>query len=274
MSKRIGIEILLKDETANPLRSFKGRGATNLLSAERPSELVCASAGNFGQGIAWAARSREIPVTVFVPENVVASKANAIKSLGAHVVAGGVDFDAAKKAAIRHAKEHRLAFVEDGAHPALAEGAGTLALELLEQAGRLDALLCPVGNGALAAGVGCWVRHAAPNTRVIGVCAEGAPCMAASWHARRVVETVRAETIADGIAVRVPVPAAVEQLARYLDDMVKVSDSLILLAMELIKAETGISAEPSGAVALAALLLHHKRWHGGRVGVIVSGGNI
>ncbi len=174
LDRLLDAELLFKDETQNPIRSFKGRGACNLLaelSDSRP--IVCASAGNFGQGIAWAARDMGIAVTVFAPTGAVGSKVEAMRSLGATVLLDGSDFDDAKELAQKYALLKNLLFVEDGAHAAIAEGAGTLAVEACSPCGELDVVLCPLGNGALMAGVGAWFRHARPEARTIAVSAGG-----------------------------------------------------------------------------------------------------
>jgi threonine dehydratase len=275
LSDALGRPVLLKVETANPLRSFKGRGAELLLhrmesegrSAER---LVCASTGNFGQALAYAARRRAIEVTVFVPSDVNPAKRDRMIRLGAEVIAGEGDGDDAGDAARAHAAERDgLLFVEDGHEPAVAEGAGTIGIELLRQP--IDTIVVPVGDGALITGIGCWVKAHAPEVRIVGVCASGAPSMALSWQAEQPVATERADTIAEGIAVRDPVAASVARMRAVVDDMVLVDDADLTAAMELASRDVGINLEPAGAAGLAALTVHDLP--GRRVATVLTGAN-
>src|SRR5439155_2455385 len=134
---------------------------------------------------------------------------------------------------------------------AIAEGAGTMALELTELE-HLDAVFVPLGNGSLVNGVGTWIKHASPATRVIAVCAEGAPSMAISWQQRRAVDAP-SSSIADGIAVRVPIPEAVEIMARTVDDVILVSDAAMLEWTRHAFVDAGLVIEPSAAASLAAI---------------------
>lgn len=275
LDARFGAELLLKDETANPVRSFKGRGATNFAALlDGAPVLVCASAGNFGQGLAWAARGRGLALTVFAARHAVASKIEAMRRLGATVELAGEDYDAAKAAAAAHATAEGLFYVEDGAHASIAEGAGTLAREIVEEAGAFDALIVPLGNGALAAGAGCWAKHALPGVETVAVAARGAPAMAESVRTGRVIETATADTIADGIAVRVPIPSAVPAVRAVIDEVVLVTDAHIRAAMELVREALDLIVEPAGAAGLAALIADPGRWRGKRVAIPLCGGNV
>jgi threonine dehydratase len=275
LSARLGASTLLKVETLNPIRSFKGRGCSYLVHGMRgATPLVCASAGNFGQGLAFAARSRGIGLTVFAAEGANPLKVERMRGFGATVVLSGKDFDAAKAAARAHAAERGWAFVEDGHEPAIAEGAGTIALELLRAPGRLDAVVVPLGNGSLLNGVGTWIRAHAPETRVVGVVARGAPAMERSWRSGTVVTTPTVETIADGIAVRVPVPRALADMRGVVDDVLEVSDPAMLGAMRLLLMEAGLLTEPAGAAGLAAVLEHAPLFAGRRIATILCGSNV
>lgn len=276
LNERLGLRLALKVETLNPIRSFKGRGTgffvAGLEDAARP--LACASAGNFGQGLAWACRARGIPLVVFAAENASPLKLERMRALGADVRLAGRDFDGAKAAAREHAERSGARFVEDGRDPRIAEGAGTIGLELDRDPEPFDALLVPLGNGALVGGIGTWFRAAAPATRIVGVVAAGAPAMQLSWRRGEVVETAAADTIADGIAVRVPVPAALAAMARVVDDVVAVSDERIVEAMRLAHELAGVVVEPAGAAGLAAALEHGERFAGRRLATPLCGGNL
>jgi threonine dehydratase len=274
LSKRLGVSTVLKVETANPIRSFKGRGTDFLLHelVAPDNGFVCASAGNFGQGMAYACRKRGIPLTVFASNGASPLKIERMRSLGAKIELEVGDFDKAKDAAKRHAAEHGQIFIEDGKLGAIAEGAGTMAVELTELE-PLDAVFVPLGNGSLVNGVGTWIKHASPKTRIVAVCAEGAPSMAISWRERRAVDAP-SSSIADGIAVRVPVPEAVEIMARTVDDVVLVSDAAMLGWMRHALADTGLVVEPSAAAGLAAIAGGAAALKGKRAAAILTGGNL
>lgn len=275
LDRRLGVRLLLKDETANPIRSFKGRGACNFLAGFDGAEgIVCASAGNFGQGLAWAARDKGVPVTVFAATSATPSKLEAMRSLGATLVLEGEDFDSAKQSAMAFADRAGLFYLEDGAVAAIADGAGTLALEISEAGEDYDSILCPLGNGALAAGVGCWAKSLPSRPEMVAVAAAGAPAMARSVIEDRIVRTDRADTIADGIAVRVPIASAVAAVRQVVDDVVLVEDRTIAAAMALLRDELDLVVEPAGAAGLAALLADPGRWRGKTVAIPLCGGNV
>ena len=274
LSARLGVTTVLKVETVNPIRSFKGRGTDHLLhrlGTEVP--LVCASAGNFGQGMAFACRKRGVPLTVFAARGANPLKVDRMRSLGATVVLQGEDFDEAKDAARRRATDSGALFVEDGRIGAIAEGAATIAVELLRDPKPLDVLFVPVGNGALVNGVGAWTRHASPSTRIVGVCAASSPSMAISWRERRAVEAP-STSIADGIAVRVPVPEAVTAMLTTVDEMALVDDASMLEWMRHLHRDAGLVVEPSGAAGLAAIAARSAALEGRRVATILTGGNL
>ncbi|GAB4432133.1 MAG: pyridoxal-phosphate dependent enzyme [Chloroflexi bacterium OHK40] len=271
----LGCRLLVKVETVNPIRSFKGRGAELLCAGmEAGAQVVCASAGNFGQGMAFAARKRGLELTVFAATNANPLKVARMRALGAEVRLEGDDFDAAKQAARAYAEGAGARFVEDSRDVETAEGAGTIGLELLRWPEPLDALLVPLGNGALLAGVAHWVKAHSPRTEVIGVSAAGAPAMERSWRAGSLITTERAETIADGIAVRVPVPEALADLSGVVDEVILVDDEGLVKGMGLAHTHLGLVLEPSGVCGVAALLANPERFAGRLVASILCGGNL
>ncbi len=275
LGRQLGCRLVVKVETLNPVRSFKGRGTEYLMaSLHGQPHLVCATAGNFGQGMAYAARKRGIPLTVFAAETANPLKVERMRALGAEVRLVGRDFDAAHEAAQAFAAESGARLVEDGRDPALSEGAGTIGMELLRWPDPFDAILVPLGDGALLAGVARWVKAHRPATRMIGVCASGAPAMERSWAAGQVQELERTDTIADGIAVRSPFPEALADLTGLIDGILLVEDSAMVAAMRSAYQEVGVVLEPAGAAGLAALLAHRERFRGQLVAAILSGGNI
>ncbi len=284
LSDAMGRPVVVKAESANPIGCFKGRGTWLTIEAMAAggevgegSGLVAASAGNFGQGVAYAARAHRVPFVVFAAKNANAAKVAAMRRLGAEVRLAGEDFDAAREAAAEHAARSGWRLIVDGADPRIAIGAGTMAVELTNAVERgelppLDALYVPVGNGALIAGVGTWLKAAAPATRVIGVQATGAPAMTNSWRERRAIETPSVDTVADGIAARVPVAEALEIMWRVVDDMVLVDDEAILGAQRELSAALPFTVEPSAAAAWAAM--RNAPAGAGAIGFILTGGNL
>jgi threonine dehydratase len=276
LSELLGMTVIPKVETLNPIRSFKGRGTDWLLRQEEGegAPVVCASAGNFGQGLAYAARGRGRTCTVFASQNANPLKVERMRALGAEVHLAGADFDAAKEEARSYADERGARFIEDGAEEAIAEGAGTISSELGRHMELLDAVLVPVGNGALINGMGAWMKAFAPHTKVIGVCASGAPSMADSWRAGEPRPTPEADTIADGIAVREPVPEAVRQMSSLVDDVVLVDDTDLIEGMRLCHEHMGLVVEPAGVAGLAAASRFRERFSGQVVGLPLCGGNV
>jgi threonine dehydratase len=273
---RLALSLVVKDETENPIRSFKGRGTGYFLAdlADERTPLVSASAGNFGQGLAYNAARHGRPLIVFASLNANPLKIEAMRRFGAEVFLAGEDFDASKEAAKIYAVERKLQFVEDGASAAIAEGAGTIAAELTENVENIDAVFIPLGNGALAAGIGCWFKSRSPRTRVIAVAAKGAPCMALSYNAGDVISTSEARTIGDGIAVRNPVPSAIEWLKDTIDDVVLVDDDQLLDAMRFAHDTWERLVEPAGAAGLAAILVQASALKGCRVATMLCGANL
>lgn len=265
LARELGVRLTVKVECLNPIRSFKARGAC-WFTARRGSEAkqagiswVTGSAGNFGQGLAWAARRAGIPLTVFSATAANPAKVAAMRSLGAEVVLRGEDFDAAKEEARAFAEGGNAVFVEDGREPEITEGAGTIALELTRSA-PVEHLLVPVGNGALVGGMGKWFRQALPESRIVGVVAAGAPVMRRAFESG---DPAAAEapprTAADGIAVRVPVPEAVVLMREVVDEVVEVSEESLHDAVRLLHRTLGLVVEPAGAAGVAALLDHSDR---------------
>jgi threonine dehydratase len=267
--------LVLKVETQNPIRSFKGRGCDWLVSQLPGRErLICASAGNFGQALAYACRKKAIPLTVYAGLHANPMKVERMRALGAEVVLYGEDFDAAKEQARAVARQEGIRFVEDSLDVETVEGAGTIGLELLGYPDPIDVLLVPLGNGGLFNGVATVFRALSPATRVVAVGAAGAPAMIESWRQGQFVTHPQAATIADGIAVRLPVPQALLDMQDLATECILVEDQTILLAMKLIHRHAGLVTEPSGAVGIAAVLENPEAFAGQTVATIVCGGNL
>ena len=275
LSEKLRCSLTLKVENNNPVGSFKGRGADFYLgrvTGDRP--LVCASAGNFGLALAYASRKRKVPLIVFAARTASTFKVERMRALGAEVRLAGDDFDASKAIAREMAAASGALWVEDGAASEISEGAGSIAVELLDGGAAFDDLLVPLGGGALLNGIARWVKAASPATRVIGVQARGAPAMAESFHTGRSVSHARVQTIADGIAVRAPIPEALEDMRGVVDDVLLVDDASLLEAMKLLHSHAGLAVEPSGAVGIAALLEANDSFAGRSVATVITGGNL
>jgi len=277
LSSLVDGEVILKLETLNPIGCFKGRGTDYLLSQKRKEYkfgVVTASAGNLGQGLAYCARKHGIECTIFVPLSASELKIQKMKSFGAEIVQIGCDFDAAKDEAKKWAAKSGATFIIDGKEPELSAGAGTIAFELLRDAGRFDFIIAPVGNGSLINGIGKSAKSYAPETAIVGVCANGAPAMALSFQQKKFVETCSATTIADGIAVRVPVAESLPEFFKYVDEILTVSESEIKESIRTLFRAHTLIVEPAGIAGVAALLAHPKYFQNKRVAVVLCGANL
>jgi threonine dehydratase len=223
-------------------------------------------------------RSYGLPITIYASVNANPLKVARMKALGAEVRLEGIDFDAAKDAAKAYAHSVNGWMVEDGLEVEISEGHGTIAMELLanSQSGLagFDAVTIPLGNGAMLTGMARWLKAASPATRVLGVCAANAPSMAHSWRQRTIVETPSADTMADGIAVRVPIPEAVHDMQGLVDDVVLIDEAHIAEAMRLVYQHAGLLLEPAGAVGVAAIVAHRAQFAGQRVATVLCGSNV
>ena len=252
-----------------------GLASDGLIGPDRA--VVCASAGNFGQGVAYAARALGIPAVVFTSRNANATKVSRMRAIGAEVIASGDDFDDARGASEAYAQDHEAMLLVDGDDPQISTGAGTLALEVTDgvQAGTLPSPVVasiPVGNGALINGVGSWLRATVPGCRVVGVQAEAAPAMVLSWRAGRPIDTDTAATYADEIAGRIAIPLAVELMAGRVDDMMTVSEDALHTAQAELTAELGVTVEGAAAASWAGLLAGQRP--DGPALVVITGSNI
>ena len=283
LSERLGVPVVVKVETVNPIRSFKGRGtwvAVHGLAGEgrigpdRP--IVVASAGNFGQGVAYAARALGVSAVVFTSRHANRGKVARMRALGATVIAEGEDFDDARGASERYAAERGAELLVDGDDPRIATGAASLALEVTDavDAGvlpRLAVASVPVGNGALIDGVGSWLRHASAGTRVVGVQAEGADAMTRSFAAGRPIDGDHVDTYADGIASRIAIPRAVELMFGRVDGMHTVTEDALHEAQAALTEALGITVEGAAGASWAGLIQSPPT--DGAALVIITGSN-
>ena len=271
LSEALGRETVVKMENVSPIGSFKGRGADYFVGGleRRDERLVTATAGNWGIGLAYAGRRHGHRVDIFAGASAYAGKLRRMRTLGANVtvVDGGPDVvhRAARDLADR---ESGCRLVSDGEPAAVAEGHGTIGIELL-RTGTLDTAVVPVGDGALISGIARWLKAQSPNTHVVGVCASGAPAMKLSIDAGRPIRSDPPTTIAGGLAISEPIAASLERLRVLVDDVVLVDDDDIRAAMALIADTLGVLVEPSGAAGVAAVQRHSVP--GERIAVLLTG---
>ena len=273
----LGCAVSIKLETANPVRSFKARGTeviASLLADTGERAVVCASAGNLGQALAWSGRGRGLEVTVVASRFAPAAKLDRIRALDARLELVDGDFDTARERAAAIARHDGIRLVEDSADIETCEGAATIGLELAGTVPAFDAVLIALGGGALATGVGHVLKACAPDVEVICIQPAGAPAMTRSWRQRRVVTTGPTDTIADGVAGRRPIAAVLDDLLLVADDAVLVQEASIIAGMRLLLEHAGLVVEPSAALGIAAILEDRDRFAGRHVVTIVCGSNV
>lgn len=279
LSAALGCEAHVKLENTHAIGSFKIRGGLNLLAAmpetERQRGLVTATRGNHGQSLAYAARVYGVPCTIFVPEGNNEDKNAAMTALGATVVVDGHDFDAAWAASERFASQTGAKSVHPAKQPELVAGVATVALEMIEQSAEpFHTVFVPVGGGSIAAGAALVFKTLSPSTRVIGVQSENAPAQFHAWQTGEHKPFVVTETIADGLAVRIPVEETMQMMRSLLDDMLLVSEAEIYAGIRCYASTVHQMAEGAGAVPLAGAMQMRDELAGQRVGLVLTGGNI
>ena len=277
LGRSIGAEVWVKHENHQPVGAFKVRGGVNLVAnlseAERRRGISAATTGNHGQSLAFAGRLFGVRVVVFVPEGANPLKVDAMRDLGAEVIAHGRDFDEARERCEEVSKEEGFRYVHSGDEPLLIAGVATETLEILEEQPYIDTVVVPVGGGSGAAGACIVAKSLRPATKVVGVQSEAAPAAFLSWRERRVVED-RTATFAEGLATRTGFELPQRILWDLLDDFVLVSeDDLRFATRELIEVTRNL-VEGAGAAAWAGARKIADRLAGTRVAVICSGGNV
>jgi threonine dehydratase len=276
LSEITGAEVWCKFENFQFTASFKERGACNFLlqlpADQRAGGVVAASAGNHAQGVAYHARRLGIAATIVMPEDTPFSKVTGTQRLGATVVLEGANYPDAFAAAQRIAAQQHATIVPAFDDAAIIAGQGTVALELLDAAPELDAIVVPVGGGGLIAGIAIAAKHRRPGIEIVGAQSEQYPGMATALGLHSPGRG--GPTIAEGIAVLEP-GALTREIARELvDDIMVVPEETIERALALALEIEKVVVEGAGAAALAAVLEHTDRFRGRRVGVVLSGGNI
>jgi threonine dehydratase len=278
LSVRLGTTAIVKHENHTPIGAFKVRGGlvyVDRLKRERPNTagLISATRGNHGQSLAFAASRHGVPVTIYVPQGNSVEKNRAMRAFGAKLVEHGEDFQSAREEAERHAKLSGLEIVPSF-HPDLVTGVATYALELLRKAPDLDVLYVPIGQGSGICGCILTRDLLGLATEIVGVQSTEAPSYALSFAAGTVVRTNSSNTLADGMATRVPDAEALAIIRKGASRIVQVSDDEVAAAVRAYWTDTHNLAEGAGAAALAAALQEKTKFRGKRVGLILSGGNI
>lgn len=278
ISRLIGSETYVKIEYLNPVRSFKLRGAVNLIQQLKKfnniNRVLTASTGNHGAAMAFACQEFEVPITIGVPVNADRKKIELIKKFGGQLEFVGNDLDDTKQYMLENSLDPSHIFIEDGSRSEIVEGTATIGQEILNQVKDLDTLIVPVGNGALIGGIGTFVKEKNPNIKVIGIQAEQAPCMTLSFNEGTPVNTKTCNTFAGGMAVRVAIPEAVDLLLEVVDEMLLVNEDEMKRAMYLYYRFTNDIIEGAGAAALAAALRYGDKIQNQKICIIATGSNI
>ncbi len=279
LSQMSGYEIYLKKENLQRTGAFKLRGAFNKIAAlvedGKCAGVVAASAGNHAQGVAFAAKHFGIEATIVMPESTPLTKVQGVRDLGAEVILYGGNYDEAYGYAVGYAAQTKRDFVHPFADTLVMAGQGTIALEMVEELPDLDLVIVPIGGGGLISGIATALKTIAPECRIIGVAAEGAPAMANSFAQKRPIDSTTVRTIADGIAVRDTSPETLFYLLQFVDEVQLVGEDEIASAILFLLEKQKILVEGAGAVGVAALI-HDKinMPKGSKVGIVLSGGNI
>ena len=278
LASRAGCEIFVKHENHTPIGAFKVRGGlvyvdSLLHGGAKPKGLVSATRGNHGQSLAFAGRRAGLAVTIVVPQGNSAEKNASIRALGAELVESGRDFDEARETATQIAEDRSFTLVP-AFHPELVRGVATYALEFLRAVPDLAAIYVPIGLGSGICGLIQTRDLLGLKSEIIGVVSTEADCYAQSFEQGRIVTTATANTLADGMACRVPMPEAFEIIKRGAARILRVSDAQIKMAIRAYHEDTHNLAEGAGAAPLAALLQERDKQKGKRIGLILSGANI
>ena len=279
LSHESDVEVFLKKENLQMTGAFKLRGAFNkiasLSDAERAQGVVAASAGNHAQGVAYSAQHFGIKAVIVMPDSTPLTKVNGVRHFGAEVILAGGNYDEAYAYATTYGAKNNLVFVHPFEDEEVIAGQGTVALEILEQARELDAVIVPVGGGGLISGVAAAIKGKNPKIEVIGVSAAGAPALKNSFDAKEPIDSLSVRTIADGIAVRDCSPVTLNYMLESVDQFITVDENEIASAILFLLEKQKLVVEGAGAVGVAALL-HKKLPHlkGKKVAVVLSGGNV
>lgn len=281
LSEKNNGEVFFKREDLQLTRSYKVRGAFNAIalleSDKKQAGIVCASAGNHAQGVAFACNKLGINGKIFMPLTTPEQKIVRTRKLGSdkiEIVLEGDTFDDASRSAREYAEKNKMAFIHPFDDKNVIAGQGTVGAEILEEIqGPLDYIVVPIGGGGLISGVGAYIKQKSPKTIVFGVEPSGASSMYESFKQGKIVELEKIDTFVDGAAVRKPGKLTFEIAQRVVDDILLIDEGKVCMTMIELYQDDGITAEPAGALSIAALDQLGSRIVGKRGVCILSGGN-
>ncbi len=280
LSETYGCEVYIKREDLQVVRSYKLRGAFNLISSLDHSQVkngvVCASAGNHAQGVAYSCKHLGIRATIYMPSITPKQKINQVKMFGGdniEIVLIGDTFDECQQHALKFASDNNQVFIPPFDHPRIIEGQGTVAKEILDEISGIDFLFVPIGGGGLCAGVSTYFKTYSPQTKIVGVEPAGAPSMKEALKAGEPVRLEKIQRFVDGASVQRVGDLTFSIAKDSLSDMLLVPEGKVSTTILQLYNEDAIVAEPAGALSIAALEQYNGRLKGKKVVCILSGGN-
>jgi len=281
LSAQYDARVLLKREDLQVVRSYKIRGAYNKMSAMSKQELekgvVCASAGNHAQGVAYSCQKLNVKGTIFMPNPTSKQKVNQVRMFGkdqVDVIISGDTFDDSYEEALEFSEQHQCAFIHPFNDPLVIEGQGTVGLEILEDSKKpIDYLFLPIGGGGLASGVAVLFKQLSPQTKIIGVEPKGAPAMKMAIEAGKLVTLDKIDKFVDGAAVKRVGSLTFQICNELLDDLILVPEGAVCSTILKLYNEEAIVVEPAGALAITALRYYQQQIKGKNVVCLVSGSN-
>ena len=281
LSKQFGAKIYLKREDLQEVRSYKIRGAYNLMSnlteEEKKRGVVCASAGNHAQGVAFSASKLGVKAVIFMPTVTPLQKINRVKTFGGKFVEiklQGANYDESSKAAKDYCKKQKAVFVHPFNDYRIISGQGTVGKEIFEYFGKeVDYVLVPIGGGGLISGVSTYIKEKTPKTKILGIEPTGAASMTAAVKNGKIVSLEKLDTFVDGVAVRTGGEKTYEVVKKLVDYFFLVPEGKVCSTMIELYQNEGIVAEPAGALSIAALDFVKDKIKGKTVVCILSGGN-
>jgi threonine dehydratase len=280
LSEKFNAEIYLKREDLQVVRSYKLRGAYNLIhsltEAERKSGIVCASAGNHAQGVAYSCKQLDIQGVIYMPAITPKQKINQVKMFGGEnikIILTGDTFDECQSHALHHSAEHGMVFIPPFDHAKIIEGQGTVGKEILDEINNIDYVFIPIGGGGLCAGVGEYFKTYSPKTKLVGAEPAGAPSMKEALKHGKPVKVEKIQRFVDGAAVQKVGEITFQYCKESLTDMLLVPEGKVSTTILQLYNEDAIVAEPAGALSIAALEQYADQIRGKRVVCVLSGGN-
>lgn len=280
LSERFKAEVYLKREDLQVVRSYKIRGAYNLIQGltkeERSRGIVCASAGNHAQGVAFSCKLLNIHGTIYMPSITPKQKINQVKMFGGDhiaIVLVGDTFDECQEHALQHAVEFNKVFVPPFDHHKIIEGQGSMGIEIGEELSGIDYIFIPIGGGGLCAGVGSYFKTFSPNTKIIGVEPQGAPSMTEALKKGKPVVLESIQRFVDGASVKKVGNITFSYIKDFIHEMLLIPEGKVSSVILQLYNEDAIVAEPAGALSIAALEQYQDKIEGKKVVCIVSGGN-